>query len=62
MEPILSAQRVIRSKTLLHVDYGFGEAIGKLFGGIIQLNDEIMWRAGKWVGFYQEESSNQREL
>jgi hypothetical protein len=61
-EPMLPHQRVIHYKAVLQVGYGFGDAIGNFFGSIIQLNDEIMWRAGQCVEFYEKECSNRHEL
>jgi hypothetical protein len=53
---------MIRSKHIIHVKYGFGDASGNGFGSIITLNGVILWRAGQWRPSYEEESSNLREL
>jgi hypothetical protein len=53
-ETVLPPQRVISSKAVLQVGCGFSDASGKGFGSIIQLNDEILWRAGQWVKFYEK--------
>jgi hypothetical protein len=52
---------VIQSKAVLQVGYGFGDASGKGFVSTIQLNDEILWRAGQWVELYCKEYSNRHE-
>jgi hypothetical protein len=53
---------MIRSKHVIHVEYGCGDASGKGFGSTITLNGVILWRAGQWQPSYEEESSNLREL
>jgi hypothetical protein len=55
-------KRKIRSKVVIHVEYGFGDASGKGFGSTITVNGIILWRAGQWEASYEEESSNLREL
>jgi hypothetical protein len=52
----------IRSKAIVHVECGFGDASGKGFGSTITVNGTILWRAGQWKPSYEEESSNLREL
>jgi hypothetical protein len=61
-EPPVPPKRKIRSKMIIHVEYGFGDASGKGFGSTITLNGVILWRAGQWEPSYEEESSNLREL
>jgi hypothetical protein len=61
-EPLVPPKRTIRSKNIIQVEYGFGDASGKGFGSTISLNGKILWRAGQWQPHYEEESSNLREL
>jgi hypothetical protein len=52
----------VRSKHLLQVCYGFGDASGEVFGSIILLDGTIEWESGSWKEFYKTESSNRREF
>ncbi len=61
-EPTAPPKRRIRSKNVIRVEYGFGDASGKGFGSTITLNNKLLWRAGQWLASYEEESSNLREL
>ena len=55
-------KRRIRSKNLIEVYYGFGDASQDGFGFNIQIGDRIVFRFGQWCDKVSEKSSNYREL
>jgi hypothetical protein len=57
-------KRVIRSKKVAEVYYGFGDASQDGFGFNIQKPDDdtLLYRFGQWCDSVSEESSNYREL
>jgi hypothetical protein len=55
-------KRRIRSKHLIEVYYGFGDASQDGFGFNIQIQDRIRYRFGQWCDEVSEKSSNYREL
>jgi hypothetical protein len=61
-DPLVPPERAVRSKHLLQVCYGFGDASGEGFGSIILLDGTVEWESGSWKEFYKTESSNRREL
>jgi hypothetical protein len=60
--PLVPPERAVRSKHLLQVCYGFGDASGEGFGSIILLDGAVEWGLGSWKEFYKTESSNRREF
>jgi hypothetical protein len=55
-------KRRIRSKNLVEVYYGFGDASQDGFGFNVQIGDRIVYRFGQWCDEISEKSSNYREL
>jgi hypothetical protein len=55
-------KRRIRSKNLVEVYYGFGDASQDGFGFNIQIEDKIRYRYGQWCDEISEKSLNYREL
>jgi hypothetical protein len=47
-DPLVPPKRAIRSKHLLQVCYGFGDASGEGFGSIILLDGTVEWQSGSW--------------
>jgi hypothetical protein len=60
--PLVPPERAVRSKHLLQVCYGFGDASGEGFGSIILLDGTVEWESVSWKEFYKTESSNRREF
>jgi hypothetical protein len=60
--PLVPPERAARSKHLLQVCYGVGDASGEGFGTIILLDGTVEWEPGSWKEFYKTESSNRREF
>jgi hypothetical protein len=61
-EPITLCERAVRSKHVLQVCYGFGDASGDGFGSIILLDGIVEWDSGFWREFYKTKSLNQCEF
>jgi hypothetical protein len=61
-DSLVPPERAVRSKHLLQVCYGFGDAIEEGFGGIILLDGVAEWESGSYKEFYKTESSNRREF
>jgi hypothetical protein len=61
-DPLVPPEQDVRSKHLLQVCYGFGDASGEGFGSIILLDGTVEWESGSWKEFYKTESSNRREF
>jgi hypothetical protein len=61
-DPLVKPGRGVRSKHLLQVCYGFGDASGEGFGSIILLDGAVEWESGSWKEFYRTESSNWKEF
>jgi hypothetical protein len=61
-DTLVPPERAVRSKHLLQVCYGFGDASGEGFGGIILFDGVVEWESGSWKEFYKTESSNSREF
>jgi hypothetical protein len=61
-DPLVPPERAVRSKHLLQVCYGFGDASVEYFGSIILLDGVVEWESGSWKEFYKTESSNRREF
>ena len=55
-------RRVVRSKRMLTVYYGFGDASSDGFGATIQRRGGVQGRFGLWAAQDSEQSSNFREL
>jgi hypothetical protein len=55
-------KRRIRTKNILEVYYGFGDASQDGFGFNIQVGDQIRYRFGQWCYEVSEGTSNYREL
>jgi hypothetical protein len=55
-------KRRIRSKNLVEVYYGFGDASQDGFGFNIEIDGKIRYRFGQWCDEVSEKSSNYREL
>jgi hypothetical protein len=51
--PLVPPERAVRSKHLLQVCYGFGDASGEGFGSIILLDGAVEWESGSWKEFYK---------
>ena len=60
--PELAPKRIIRSKKVISVVYGFGDASGKGFGTGVKIEGELFYRFGEWCTGVSELSSNYREL
>jgi hypothetical protein len=45
-DPLAPPERAVRSKHLLQVCYGFGNASGEGFGSIILLDSTVEWESG----------------
>lgn len=50
--------RRVRSKTMSHVYYGFGDASGSAFGATLSDNRTLHYEYGQWCDLDSEESSN----
>jgi hypothetical protein len=50
-DPLPPPERAVRSKHLLQVCYGFGDASGEGFGSIILLDGTVEWELGSWKEF-----------
>jgi hypothetical protein len=61
-DPLVPPERSVRSKRLLQVCYGFGDASGEGFGSIILLDGTVEWESGLWKEFYKTEFSNRQEF
>jgi hypothetical protein len=61
-DPMVPPERAVRSKHLLQVCYGFGDASGEGFGSTILLDGVVEWESGSWNEFYKTESFNRREF
>jgi hypothetical protein len=61
-EALVPHAQSVRSKHILQVCYGFGDASGEGFGRNILLDGVVEWESGSWKEFYQTESSNRREF
>jgi hypothetical protein len=61
-DPLVPPERAVRSKHLIQVCYGFGDASLEGFGSIIILDGDVEWDSGSWKEFYKIESSNRREF
>jgi hypothetical protein len=48
-DPLVPPERAVRSKHLLQVCYGFGDASGEGFGSIILLDGGGEWEPGAWI-------------
>jgi hypothetical protein len=59
---LVPPERAVKSKHLLQVCNGFGDASGEGFGSIILLDGVVEWESGSWKEFYKTESSNRREF
>jgi hypothetical protein len=57
-DPLAPPERAMRSKHLLQVFYGYGDASGEGFGSIVLLDGAIEWESGSWKEFYKTEYSN----
>jgi hypothetical protein len=60
-EPLVPPERDVRSKHLLQVCCGFGDASVEGFGSIILLDGAVEWELGSWKELYNTASSNRRE-
>jgi hypothetical protein len=47
-DPLVPPERAVRSKHLLQVCYGFGDASGEGFSRIILLDGAVEWESGSW--------------
>jgi hypothetical protein len=45
---LVPSERAVRSKHLLQVCYGFGDASGEVFVSIILLDGAVEWDSGSW--------------
>jgi hypothetical protein len=52
-DPLVPTERLVRSKHLLQVFYGFGDASREGFGSIILLDGTVEWDSGSWKEFYK---------
>jgi hypothetical protein len=57
-DPLVPPEQAVRSKHLLQVCYGFGDASGEVFCSIILLDGAVEWESGSWKEFYNTDSSN----
>jgi hypothetical protein len=57
-DPLVPPKRAVRSKHLLQVGCGFGDASGEGFGIIIILDGAVEWESRSWKEFYKTESSD----
>ena len=62
MQDELPPLRRVRSRTVSHVLYGFGDASGSAFGSTLTDGKSIYFEYGQWCTTESEESSNWREL
>jgi hypothetical protein len=63
-EPEVPPKRIVRSRKVAEVFYGFGDASQDGFGFNMQKpdDDQLLFRFGQWCDEVSEESSNYREL